>query len=201
MVTVYWRRWARQGGMNLHQAEHRAGLTLLAAGLSELYGTAAPPEALEEMLEKGARGKPYLPGRRSVHFNISHCGGLAVCAFAAGEVGADVEKPAPFSQRLPGKVLTADEREFLDCWGTDEGKRQELFFRLWTLKESLIKHSGEGLSRPLDSFSFQFPAYPDTGEIRCSQTGLYFVQQNVADGYILSVCTDTPIGELRLIPK
>jgi len=184
--------------MNLHQAEHRAGLTLLAAGLSELYGTAAPPEALEEMLGKGARGKPYLPG---IHFNISHCEGLAVCAFAAGEVGVDVEKPAPFSPRLPGKVLTAEERGLLERWGTDERKRQELFFRLWTLKESLIKHSGEGLSRPLDGFSFQFPSYPDIGEIRCSQEGLCFAQENVADGYILSVCTAGPIRELRLVPK
>lgn len=199
MVTVFWKHWVREDGAGVYQTQHRAGLLLLSEGLSRLHGWSVPPEELDGLLAQGEHGKPFLPGLPEARFSVSHCKGLAVCAFAREEVGADVERPAPFTPRLPGKVLTAEEQAFLDRWGVDEEKRQELFFRLWTLKESLIKQSGEGLSRPLSAFSFRLPDYPDIGRICCSQAGLYFVQRQLAEGYILSVCSPVPIGELRII--
>jgi 4'-phosphopantetheinyl transferase len=36
------------------------------------------------------------------------------------------------------------------------GEQANIFFRLWPLKGAFIKATGEGLSRPLDSFFFSF---------------------------------------------
>ncbi len=48
-----------------------------------------------------------------------------------------------------------------------ESKRTEMFFRLWTLKESFLKASGHGLKKPLDSFSIDIG---DDGTIMVDQS-------------------------------
>jgi 4'-phosphopantetheinyl transferase len=103
-------------------------------------------------------GKPILAAEGAdtgLRFNISHTRGFVACAIARDEVGLDVEASdrntdfatadrffAPEEARLVNAVAPADQA----C----------VFFRFWTLKEAFIKATGEGLRRPLDSFSFAF---------------------------------------------
>lgn len=67
------------------------------------------------------------------YFNISHSHGLVACAVAEVPVGIDVEKIRPVPPRLL-RILSPAEREYVRC--------DEDFFRLWTLKEALIKCRG-----------------------------------------------------------
>ena len=71
-----------------HRTEHEAGTELLAVGLRELYGM----ELNRDRLSYGQHGKPYLRNHPEIHFNISHCEGLAVCVFSDTETGVDVER-------------------------------------------------------------------------------------------------------------
>ena len=71
-----------------HRTEHKAGTELLAVGLRELYGM----ELNRAGLSYGQHGKPYLRNHPEIHFNISHCEGLAVCVFSDTETGVDVER-------------------------------------------------------------------------------------------------------------
>lgn len=103
-----------------------------------------------------AFGKPELinaPGRTPVRFNLSHAGGLALYAVAAGrEVGVDVEA---VRESVPCEELAArffSRRETAAMLALPAGERRAAFFECWTRKEAYIKGRGEGLSLPLDSF-------------------------------------------------
>ncbi|MBR5235825.1 MAG: 4'-phosphopantetheinyl transferase superfamily protein [Clostridia bacterium] len=113
-----------------------AGL-LLQEGLSELGISAYS-------LSFGKHGKPYLKGQNHLFFNLSHSGTVAVCAFFNREVGVDIQKMKPVSQKLMKKVTS--EEEFAYFMTLDEVEQQEKFARLWTVKESYMKYSGTGLS-------------------------------------------------------
>jgi 4'-phosphopantetheinyl transferase len=109
---------------------------------------------------EGAHGKPAIAsgcGDRSVQFNISHTRGLVACALVRDfDVGVDVEASDRWLRDYATiyRSFSPDEAKLLSEAPPDV--RPNLFFRLWTLKESFIKATGEGLARPLDSFSFRF---------------------------------------------
>lgn len=175
-----------------YQTEHSAGLHLLSTALAARYGVHISAEKLPDAIRTGTHGKPKLSSYPDIHFNISHCEDIAVCALSGHKIGVDIEKIRPFRDSVIRKALSAEEQEFLKLMSTDEHSHWEWFFRLWTLKESRIKHSGMGLSMPLDGFSFQYDLSTSPYQISCSEHGLYFHQQVLNDNYVLSVCTSEP---------
>ncbi|MGJ4939173.1 4'-phosphopantetheinyl transferase family protein [Bradyrhizobium sp. HKCCYLS1011] len=121
---------------------------------------AAPlaPEAWQFTTER--YGKPSIAPALSslgVTFNLSHTKGLVACAVGHGiEMGVDVERIAPERAELDiaERYFSADEVALMRA--APLAQRTQTFFRFWTLKEALIKATGEGLNRALDSFSFSF---------------------------------------------
>jgi 4'-phosphopantetheinyl transferase len=118
--------------------------------------TGQPPAAWRYDL--GAFGKPHLAApfaASGLRFSISHTRQVVACALARDHaVGVDVET---ISERSTGDAIAErffapDEARRLSQAPPD--RRLALFFRLWTLKEAFIKATGEGMSRPLDSFAF-----------------------------------------------
>jgi 4'-phosphopantetheinyl transferase len=107
---------------------------------------------------KERHGKPCIDpalGHPGLTFNLSHTKGLVACAVATdADIGIDVELIAPRRAGLDiaGRYFSAAESALLGA--TAPQHQTQTFFRLWTLKEALIKATGEGLQRPLDSFSF-----------------------------------------------
>ena len=110
--------------------------------------------------------KPALvPGRsalsRELQFNISHAGDLVLFAITRGrDIGVDVEKIRALQDLdlIARRFFSAEENAAL--YKLPATHRPDAFFRCWTRKEAFIKASGEGLSRPLDSFdvTIQGPA-------------------------------------------
>ncbi|KAL6749599.1 hypothetical protein V8C86DRAFT_976311 [Haematococcus lacustris] len=94
------------------------------------------------------------PGPPSaLHFNVSHCAGLAGCAVGPGRValGLDVERVRR-TPRSPGGVMALARRrlapaevELLSAC-PDELSRQRLFAWLWAAKEAVLKARGTGLA-------------------------------------------------------
>lgn len=112
-----------------------AGL-LLEQGLKQL-GILNAVIALKES------GKPYIANHPGLHFNLSHSGHYAVCAFYHKEVGIDVEEITPVRDALIHKIATDAEACYL--LSLPQAEKEEAFFKLWTAKESYLKYAGCGL--------------------------------------------------------
>lgn len=106
---------------------------------------------------KGRYGKPKVDprlDRPELQFNLSHSQGLVACVAAVGTaVGIDVETTSrQVGLEIVERYFSPAEVAILHA--TPRSQQRQTFFRLWTLKEALIKATGEGLWRPIDSFSF-----------------------------------------------
>jgi 4'-phosphopantetheinyl transferase len=104
----------------------------------------------------GPNGKPALApgyGGDRLSFNLSHSEHIAVMAVALDRaIGIDVEmiKPLDDFESIASRFFTG--RENIALRAVPPAGRLRAFFNCWTRKEAVVKASGEGLSRPLDSF-------------------------------------------------
>lgn len=132
------------------QHEHSRTLTLplleraalLHWGLSSL-----PP------LERTERGKPFFPDRPELHFNISHSADRIVCALGSAPVGLDLQVHRPSRTAFLDRLCTPEER----VWLKERQDSPSAFARLWSMKESRCKYSGQGLTFPISNIAVPLP--------------------------------------------
>ena len=105
----------------------------------------------EAVVSYGENGKPYLPRYPHIHFNLSHSGSRVLAVFAEVETGCDIEQIQKADLELAKRFFTRKEYAFI-AGQQGSGRKDEMFFRLWTLKESFLKAVGAGLMLPLDAF-------------------------------------------------
>ena len=89
-------------------------------------------------IETGEHGKPFFPDRPDICFNLSHSGDVALCALSDTDVGCDVEAVRRPPLSVAKRYFSSTEREYLASARTEE-ERADRFFRVWTLKESVMK--------------------------------------------------------------
>jgi 4'-phosphopantetheinyl transferase len=108
----------------------------------------------------GEHGKPALApdfAGSGLHFNIAHTAGLVAMAVSSqGAIGVDVEHHG--ARRAPLDVAPRyfTEGEARELAHLAEADRTLRFYALWTLKESWLKATGEGLAGGLDRIAFNF---------------------------------------------
>ncbi len=113
---------------------------LLRHALAEVHGLDVDPGELV----MGRHGKPSLARHPSIHFNLSHSGAWVLCALHHRPVGIDVEEARALEVLPAEQVMTNSElRHFHEL---PPQQAQDFFYRLWALKESLLKALGTGFS-------------------------------------------------------
>lgn len=130
----------------------------------------------------GANGKPVCAG---ICFNLSHCAELVLCAVSDAPVGCDIEKITAAPMEIAERYFSESERRYLSgASGPPEKNRR--FFKLWTIRESYLKMTGEGMGLPLERIAVE----PDTGALwrdgvaqRCG------IRSFTQGDYALSICT------------
>ena len=149
-------------------------------------------------------GKPVLK-EQPIQFNVSHSEGEGTFAFCLDHaVGVDVEwrRPLDDMDDLAQRFFTGNEsRGLASLSGTD---KQELFYKLWTCKESYLKAVGIGLLIPLDQVEVKFDA---GGHIRLiSDEGMEMDEWQVCifnprSEYQGAVCVEGGEMEIVFLPE
>lgn len=131
--------------------------------------------------------KTYRAG--NLYYNLSHSGQRAMCAVSCFPVGCDTELISVPDMEIAARYFSPEENKLIDDNGSEEN-RIELFYRLWTLKESYVKCSGLGLSLPFSSFSVclsnDAPACLNTAD----GSEYAFFEYFFNDGYRYSCCVN-----------
>lgn len=131
-----------------------------------------------------ADGKPEVEG---IFFNLSHSGRIVICATAEREVGCDVEQIVKAPEGVAERFFHPNESAYVNaCVGEERDRR---FFRIWTMKESYIKMTGEGMSLDFDRFEMLM----DSGKTKVRRDGRLLscqIMEYDIPGYKASVCAN-----------
>lgn len=124
----------------------RAGLRVL---LGELTGL-EPAAVRFRYSDKGKPGLVPEQNARAIEFSLSHSHDLGLIAITFGkEIGIDLEHEHDRSDALEvaGRFFAPGERAKLQAASSAE--RNQIFYRIWTRKEAVLKASGVGIASGL----------------------------------------------------
>jgi len=118
------------------------------ASLRMLLGDYTNTEPHRVALRVLPGGKPTLEreSESALHFNVSHCGDLALFAFADREVGIDVERIAQHTEMSRVAAHFFSPEEFLAFRQLAGAEQERFYFRTWVRKEAHLKATGSGLA-------------------------------------------------------
>lgn len=156
---------------------------LLQKALKEEYGINEPPVFIEQ-----ENGKPVIEGHEDIHFNISHCKSGVACAIGNEPIGIDIENiPADLKDGLLEYVFSEEEHDMVQkAKGTDaEGNELSptiMFARLWTMKESLVKLTGRGITGKEQLVPLLNNWHKGTSDYD------FIIRQDASKGWVCSIC-------------
>ena len=150
----------------------------------------------ESMLSYGKNGKPFVPGHPG--FNLSHSGGWCVLALAGGtaQIGVDIEEVRTQHLNIAHFLFTDQEQAWIE---SEPGSYAGRFYTLWTLKESVMKATGEGLGlmRPSAFCVLPFIRTPGSS-ITIAGSCWYGMHIDSPSGSRCGLCSDRPVSLVRL---
>ncbi len=165
-------------GKLLHQMCEACGLD------TPMYGTVAS-------------GKPVLVNHPQVVFNLSHSGKYVVLVYEEGAkaIGVDIQQIRAVSDGVKKRIL--HEKEWIwfssevEMWRKNPNgkvKRSSgeniLLNRIWAIKESYVKMTGEGLSHDFRKLCIDFDKGIVTDE---NENRANYKELEAPDGYVVAV--------------
>lgn len=133
----------------------------------------------------GENGKPET---KNICFNLSHSNEMAICAVSKLSVGCDIEKIKKEPKDIARNCFCKSEVEYLESFSGE--KRVEEFFRLWTMKESFVKMTGEGMKLAFNRFEFLLE---DCDNIQVQKDGVIqkcFIKEYEIPTFKMTVCAE-----------
>ena len=149
----------------------------------------------------GEHGKPMIDG---LEFSLSHSGDMVICAVSVKPVGCDVEKIRKAPKGVAERYFSCGEQEYLNQFSGEDYDRA--FFRLWTMKESYVKMTGEGMGVPFEAYEVVVSVvgcegtYRKSADSQCQECAQVirdgkkqtcYLNSMEMEGYILSICAES----------
>ena len=141
------------------RASFLAGRSLLAAWCQLHHGCSELPEMV-----MGPHGRPAFSDPSLPEFSISHSGDWLWLAIGETSLGLDVEQHRP--RRNLGKLMDHVLSPLELAWVSSQDDELRAFYRLWTLREAVLKASGRGLAG-----LSQLQLFPDEHRIQTNEVG------------------------------
>lgn len=153
--------------------EHRkqmylSGRSVLFESLKKFYGKDRMPKILSR-----EHGKPYFEDITFPRFNLSHTKDFICLALSDSDTGVDLEyvRERKNLDALINRVMCDSEKAHISM--LDENGKLECFTAMWTVRECLIKLSGNGLA-DLDKIQIDFASrhivYKEVSPSLCVET-------------------------------
>lgn len=123
------------------------------AALRDLAAQYSGKDPKDFEIHLSPNGKPFFQNLGDLFFNISHSSdGLAI-AFSRAEIGLDIEKINRPRNHLgiAKRFFSKSESALLEA---DANSSADLFIRIWTAKEAMLKLSGDGIANGLDRANY-----------------------------------------------
>jgi len=156
------------------RTSYMAGRALLAAWCHEQYGLPALPDMLT-----GPHGRPAFRDPELPEFSISHSGDWLWLAVGESTLGLDVEQHRP--RRNLGKLMAHVLSALELAWVAAQSDELRAFYRLWTLREAVLKASGRGLAG-----LSRLQLFPEQYRIETDEVGAGLIQVAESDGCSLA---------------
>lgn len=145
-------------------------------------------------------GKPFLKNH-NIYFNMSHSHDMVSYIISFNYiVGIDIELHNSVIEidELSDLVFTPKEQAFIKA--LDPEAKLSLFYNLWTIKESLVKARGQGLSYPINTIEVMELS---PGEKVCLsyenntyKQKWYYFPLEIAEGYSASIAVEHKINKI-----
>lgn len=140
----------------------------------------------------GSNGKPYAD---NIFFNVAHSGNFAFGVSSKNDIGCDIEIIKKPHLNIAKRFFTENEYNYILNSKNDTSS----FYKIWTIKESYIKFTGDGLRTPLNSFEINF----SNNEIYITESNKKvpcFITQFKFKNHSFAICsTEKPAQKIEFI--
>lgn len=130
-----------------HHQKDKQRFIIARATLRILLGRYLKADAKQIIFEVGHNKKPYVKENNNLHYNVSHSGNYILIALSNSELGVDVEQPDPDMNYEEIMHVSYSKPEANHVKASADPL--QVFYTLWTRKESLLKATGKGIDDAL----------------------------------------------------
>ncbi|HET9131206.1 MAG TPA: 4'-phosphopantetheinyl transferase superfamily protein [Terriglobia bacterium] len=173
--------------------------------LRMILGSYCSTDPKELVFATGSHGKPFLMEPSvPIQFNLSHSGNLAAIVVTSNiRCGIDIEKirPEVSDRAIAERFFCKRENEWLQC--LPEAQRIQGFYRLWSVKESILKADGKGLSIPLSDIDTSDVLSRNSSVVALSggnpRLSLWVEEVPADEGYTCALAVEGAAPKIRVL--